>query len=68
MEARFGRWADIGIRGCQTLTTCRAGVTSIEYALLASLVAVAILGGVNGYAGGLGNLMSSTFSKITGAL
>ena len=50
------------------LARTRAAVTAIEYALMGALVALAIIGGVNGYAGNLGALMTATFSAIGSAM
>lgn len=46
----------------------RSAVTAIEYALMASLIAVAIIGGVSGYAGNLGSMMSATFTRLAAAI
>jgi pilus assembly protein Flp/PilA len=51
-------------RGLRRLARARDAVTAMEYALMASLVAVAIIGGVAGYSNSLGTLMSNTFSQI----
>jgi pilus assembly protein Flp/PilA len=42
----------------------QSGATAIEYGLIASLVAVAIIGGVKA----LGTNLSGTFSKVSGNL
>lgn len=41
-----------------------SGATAIEYGLIASLIAVAIIGA----AGALGNKVSSTFNKVSNSL
>lgn len=43
------------------------GVTSIEYALLSSLIAVTIAGAVHFLGGTLGNLYQNIASRITAA-
>ena len=52
----------------RSLTADRAGVTSIEYALMGALITVIIAGAVDGYAGGLSGLLSGTFLTIANAL
>ena len=42
--------------------SCEDGATAIEYGLIASLVAVAIIGG----AGALGNNLGNTFTNLAG--
>jgi Flp pilus assembly pilin Flp len=59
----FGR-----ARARPSLASDRSAVTAIEYALMGALVALAIVGGVNGYAGNLGTLMNTTFGKIASAI
>ena len=44
------------------------GQDLIEYALMGALVAGAIAGAVSGYTGGLGALMTSSFSQIAAAM
>ncbi len=46
----------------------RAGVTSIEYALMGGLIAVVIIGAVSAYTGGLGSMMSGSFATIAAAM
>jgi len=63
----LGRCARAG-RKSHGLSGDRAGVTSIEYALMGALVSLAIIGGVAGYSGSLGAMMSATFTKIATAM
>jgi len=46
------------------LLDCDSGATSIEYALLASLVAMVILGAVTGLGGAVADLFSSVASAF----
>ncbi len=62
----LGRAACPGMR--RSLAHDRAGVTAIEYALVALLVMVVIAGAVGGYTGGLGALMTSSFEKVAAAM
>jgi Flp pilus assembly pilin Flp len=55
-------------RGGWRFALARGGVTALEYALMASLVAVAIVGGVAGFSGSLGTLMSGSFSLIAASM
>ncbi len=49
---------------CKKLLDDQSGATAIEYALLSSLIAVALIGILTN----LGTKMSSEFSEISGAL
>jgi len=44
------------------------GVTAIEYALLGSLIAIAIVGGVYTLGGSLGDLYDNLASRVTAAM
>ncbi|WP_244497696.1 Flp family type IVb pilin [Aureimonas sp. AU40] len=44
------------------------GTTAIEYALLASLIAMAIIGGVSATGQSIGGMMDGVFAKISTAL
>ncbi|CAN0626918.1 pilus assembly protein Flp/PilA [Burkholderia multivorans] len=44
------------------------GVTSIEYALLGSLIAIAVLGGIHTLGGSLGDLYDNLASRVTAAM
>lgn len=55
-------------RGWRRFGRARAGVTALEYALMGSLVAVAIAGGVAGYTNSLGTFMSGAFSAIAASM
>ncbi|CAN0627566.1 pilus assembly protein Flp/PilA [Burkholderia multivorans] len=44
------------------------GVTSIEYALLGSLIAIAVLGGIYTLGGSLGVLYDNLASRVTAAM
>ncbi len=46
----------------------RRGATSIEYALIASLVSVFIIGGVAALGTSLGNQYDGTFAKVIAAI
>ena len=54
--------------GCRRLAHDRDGVTALEYALMASLLAVVILGGFSGFSGSLGTLMSNSFRAIAASM
>ena len=47
-----------------TFIRCRSGATSIEYALIAVLVSVAILAAVTGLGSSVSNLFSTTANAI----
>ncbi len=64
----LGRRHEFGLRVGRHLLSDRAGVTAIEYALMCALLGLAIIGGVNGYAGNLGTLMNATFSKLASTM
>jgi Flp pilus assembly pilin Flp len=58
-----------GLWGCgRRLAGDRAGVTALEYAIMGLLIFVAIAGALFGFAGGLGNMMSTAFGKIVAAM
>jgi len=61
-RARTGAWAILALRRDRT------AVTAIEYALMGSLVSLAIIGGVAGYSGSLGSMMNNTFTRIAAAM
>lgn len=44
------------------------GATAIEYAVLASMLSIAILGAVIGVAGGTGSLFHDMYSKVAAAI
>ncbi len=44
------------------------GVTSIEYALLGSLIAIAVVSGVYTLSGSLGDLYENLASRVTAAM
>ncbi|HZB93280.1 MAG TPA: Flp family type IVb pilin [Stellaceae bacterium] len=44
-----------------------SGATAIEYGLIAALVAVAIIAGLQALAGGLNNVFSGVASRLTNA-
>ncbi len=46
----------------------RAGVTSLEYALMGLLVFAAVAGSLYGYGGGLSVMLASTFQTISGQM
>jgi Flp pilus assembly pilin Flp len=54
-------------RAC-SLAGDRAGVTSLEYAIMGSLVFAAVAGSLYGYGGGLSGLLASTFQTISGKM
>jgi Flp pilus assembly pilin Flp len=56
------------VGGPRCLARDGSAVTAIEYALMGAMVALAIIGGINGYAGNLGTLMTSTFNSIATAI
>ena len=58
------RPADALERAGRRFARARGGVTALEYAMMASLVAVAIVGGVAAFSGSLGVLMDGTFALI----
>ncbi len=66
--AQPSRWVATRNRVWRALRADCSGVTAIEYALMGSLVAIAIIGGVNGYSGSLGTLMNNAFTKIASAM
>jgi len=45
-----------------------SGATAIEYALIAGLVFLAIVGAINYYAGSLGNLFNEVSTNVSGSL
>ena len=45
-----------------------SGVTAIEYALLASLIAMAALAGITALGGGVGRLWNKIGDAVTGAM
>jgi len=57
-----------GLAACARLAACRRGVTAIEYALMGSLVAVAISAALFGYTGNLGSAMTHTFTQIAASM
>lgn len=57
-------WSDI----VKQLLRDDGGVTSIEYALLGSLIAVTILGAVAALGNSVGNLYQRIATKVTAAL
>ncbi|WP_427024241.1 Flp family type IVb pilin [Aureimonas ureilytica] len=63
MLARFGSKA----RG-KDCARDQSGSTMIEYALLASLIAIAIIGGLQATGNSIGGMMDGVFAKISAAL
>jgi pilus assembly protein Flp/PilA len=51
-------------KAARALVTDRKGVTALEYGLIASLIAVAIVGAITG----LGTKLSTVFTNITADL
>jgi pilus assembly protein Flp/PilA len=52
------------IKSIKTFTSNEDGAVAIEYALIASLIALAIIGGLTA----LGTQLSSTFSEVSASL
>lgn len=64
MRRRIG-----ALRACaQNLIADRAGVTVLEYAIMASMICAAIVGSVFGYGNSLGNMLTNTFSQIANSM
>jgi Flp pilus assembly pilin Flp len=50
------------------IAASRSGVTTIEYALIATLIIVAIAASVGGFTSGLGAMMANSFGQIASAM
>ena len=46
----------------------RAGVTSLEYALMGAFIMGTIVAAVSGFTGGLGSLMASSFAAVAASM
>ncbi len=68
VHALIGRPGRPGHHAWRSLIGDRAGVASVEYALIGLLITVAIAGAVTGYATSLGTLMTNTFEQIAAAM
>jgi Flp pilus assembly pilin Flp len=62
--ASAGRRAAAACRVLRALARHREGVTSLEYAIMGSLICAAIAASVYGFATGLGGNMAGTFGLL----
>ena len=63
-----GRHAVALLRRARGFAGDRTGVTSLEYAIMGSLIFAAVAGALYGYGGGLSFQLANTFGAIAGQL
>jgi len=65
MKPRLGRAVAVSRAGARA---AQRGVTSIEYALIAALIAIAIIGGVSAAGGANGDSWTAWAAKVSAAI